>query len=110
MPEPQLQSEASITDFDVEFVDAAAPITEPRWQVIIHNDDETPIDYVMRILTHLFLLSEEMADHVATTAHAEGQAVVVVRPRAEAERLIKVARSRARLDGYPLAFSMEPEL
>jgi hypothetical protein len=34
----------------------------------------------------------------------------VVRPRAEAERLIKVARSRARLDGYPLAFSMEPEL
>ena len=82
---------------------------EPLWHVIIHNDDVTPFDYVIGILLSLFMLSEEMADHVATTAHLEGQAVVVVRPRMEAERLVKVARTRARLDGYPLAFSMEPE-
>ena len=82
---------------------------EPRWYVIIHNDEVTPFDYVIRILLQLFLLSEEMADHVAQTAHNEGQAVVVVRPRGEAERLVKVARARARLDGYPLTFSMEPE-
>ncbi len=80
---------------------------EPLWQVIIHNDDVTPFDYVIGILLSLFMLSEEMADHIATTAHFEGQAVVVVRPRAEAERLVKVARTRARLDGYPLTFSME---
>lgn len=82
---------------------------EPLWHVIIHNDDVTPFEYVTGILLSLFMLSEEMADHVATTAHFEGQAVVVVRPLAEAERLIKVARTRARLDGYPLTFSMEPE-
>ncbi len=82
---------------------------EPRWRVLIHNDDVTPFDYVIRILLHFFLVSEEIAEHIAQVAHNEGQAVVVVRPRTEAERLVKVARARARLDGYPLTFSMEPE-
>ncbi len=87
----------------------AEPHTEPRWLVLVHNDEVTPFDYVMRILTTIFLLSEELADHVAHTAHSEGVAVVVIRPRTEAERLVKVARARARIDGYPLTFSMEPE-
>lgn len=90
-------------DLDVEHQD------EQRWFVLVHNDDVTPFEYVIRILTNLFMLSEEMAEHVAQTAHTEGKAVVVVRPRAEAERLVKVARSRARVDGYPLTFSIEPE-
>lgn len=91
----------------------AEPIEEsrhaPRWYVIIHNDDVTPFEYVIKLLLQLFLLSEEIAEHIANTAHSEGQAVVVVRPRNEAERLVKVARTRARLDGYPLTFSLEPE-
>jgi ATP-dependent Clp protease adaptor protein ClpS len=81
----------------------------PRWYVLVHNDDVTPFEYVIKILLQVFLLSEELAEHVAQTAHSEGQAVVVVRPRNEAERLVKVARARARLDGYPLTFSMEQE-
>lgn len=81
----------------------------PRWYVIIHNDDVTPFEYVIKVLLQLFLLSEEIAEHIANTAHSEGQAVVVVRPRNEAERLVKIAHTRARLDGYPLTFSLEPE-
>jgi len=91
----------------------AEPIEEscfaPRWYVIIHNDEVTPFEYVIKVLLQLFLLSEEIADHIANTAQNDGQAVVVVRPRNEAERLVKMARTRARLDGYPLTFSMEPE-
>lgn len=94
-------------------IETVEPLQEPRyaprWRVLIHNDDVTPFDYVMRILLQIFLLSEEIADHVANTAHNEGQAVVVVRPRDEAERLAKVARTRARLDGFPLMFSLEQE-
>jgi ATP-dependent Clp protease adaptor protein ClpS len=81
---------------------------EPPYQVLIHNDDVTPYDYVVDILQRIFALSEELADHVAWTAHHEDTAVVVVRPRAEADRLITLARAQARLDGYPLTFSMEP--
>jgi ATP-dependent Clp protease adaptor protein ClpS len=82
---------------------------EPRYRVLIHNDDITPFDYVIRILERVFALSEELADHVAMTAHEEGVAIVLVRPRTEAEKLITMAHAAARVDGYPLAFTMEPE-
>jgi ATP-dependent Clp protease adaptor protein ClpS len=84
-------------------------VLEPQYLIYVHNDDVTPFEYVMTILGRVFLLSEEIAEHVAMTAHSEGRAVVMVRPRDEAKRLIAVAHSRARMDGYPLAFSMEPE-
>ncbi|GIK76160.1 MAG: hypothetical protein BroJett021_51480 [Chloroflexota bacterium] len=94
----------------VEVTDAFQEVGHaPRWYVLVHNDDVTPFEYVIKILLQVFLLSEEIAEHVAQTAHSEGQAVVVVRPRNEAERLVRVARARARLDGYPLTFSMEQE-
>lgn len=83
---------------------------EPRYLVLLHNDDVTPYEYVLRILGHIFLLSEEIAEHVAWTAHSEGVAIVVVRPQEEARRLVRVAESHAALDGYPLKFSMEPEV
>lgn len=77
--------------------------------VVIHNDDVTPFNYVIGMLGDLFMLSEEIAEHVALTAHTKGAAVVVVRPRAEAEKLVKVALGRARLDGYPLTFTLEQD-
>jgi ATP-dependent Clp protease adaptor protein ClpS len=82
---------------------------EPRYRILIHNDDVTPYDYVIRILERVFMLSEELAEHVASTAHTEGLAVVLVRPRNEAEKLISVAHTAARIDGFPLAFTLEPE-
>ncbi len=82
---------------------------EPRYRILIHNDEVTPFDYVIRILERVFALSEELADHVAMTAHEEGVAIVLVRPRSEAEKLIAMAHTAARIDGFPLAFSMEPE-
>ncbi len=80
---------------------------EPLYSVLIHNDDVTPYEYVVQILQRIFLLSEELAEHVAWTAHHEEVAVVVVRPRAEAEKLAKVARAHARVDGFPLTFTLE---
>jgi ATP-dependent Clp protease adaptor protein ClpS len=107
--DPHLQETeaATLTDLDIDLTSAEQH--EQRWYVMLHNDDITPFDYVLRILKGLFLLSDEMAEHVAQTAHSEGMAVVVVRPRAEAERLVKVAQSRTRIDGYPLGFTIEPE-
>jgi ATP-dependent Clp protease adaptor protein ClpS len=107
-PRFQQSETATFAEFDIDL--AGEEQLEQRWFVVVHNDDVTPFEYVIRILTNLFLLSDEMAEHVAQTAHSEGQAVVVVKPRPEAERLVKVAQSRARLDGYPLSFSVEPEL
>lgn len=75
--------------------------------VRLHNDDVTPYDYVIQILGTFFLLSEEIADHIAWTAHTKGSAVVIVRPRPEAEKLAMAARGRAQREGYPLVFTLE---
>ena len=82
---------------------------EPRYRILIHNDEVTPYDYVIRILARVFMLSEELAEHVAATAHNNGIAIVLIRPRHEAEKLIAAAQTAARIDGYPLAFSLESE-
>lgn len=85
-------------------------VIEPLYKVLIHNDDVTPLDYVIRILRRIFMLSHELAEHVAETAHNEQVAIVVIRPKPEAEKLIGAARAQARADGYPLTFSMEPDV
>lgn len=82
---------------------------EPLYRILMHNDDVTPFDYVIRMLKRIFMLSQELAEHIAETAHDEGVAIVMIRPRPEAEKLIGIARTHARADGYPLTFSMEPD-
>ena len=82
---------------------------EPRYNVLIHNDEVTTFEYVIYILNSLFLLSDELAEHIAWTAHNKGTAIVVVRPRSEAETLAKAASNRARIDGFPLTFSVEEQ-
>jgi ATP-dependent Clp protease adaptor protein ClpS len=82
---------------------------EPPFIVFIHNDDVTPFEYVILILSTIFELSHELAEHIAWVAHNTGIARVVTRPRSEAERLVAKAHAAARMDGYPLTFSMEPD-
>ncbi len=89
--------------------DTTDTVLDPLFRILIHNDDVTPFEYVIQILLKVFMLSHELAEHVAETAHFEGVAVVVIRPRPEAEKLAGIARSHARADGFPLTFSLEPE-
>ena len=82
---------------------------EPRYRVLIHNDSVTTFAYVIHVLAVVFLVSDEIAEHIAETAHNNGTAIVVVRPKNVADKLAKAAISRARLDGYPLTFSIEQD-
>ena len=82
---------------------------EPPFTVFIHNDDVTPYNYVISVLHTIFKLSHELAEHITWVAHTTGIARVVTRPRSEAERLVNQAHAAARLDGFPLTFSLEPE-
>jgi len=82
---------------------------EPPWRVIIHNDDVTPFDFVIHVLKTIFKLGADIAEHVTLVAHTTGRALVVTRPRGEAERLVAKAHFAARLEGYPLTFTTEPD-
>ncbi len=82
---------------------------EPLYRVMIHNDDVTPMDFVVHILKTIFYLSNNRAAEIMFTAHFSGIAYVQTLPKPEAEKRIQKAHFAAGLEGYPLHFSMEPE-
>ncbi len=96
---------------EIKIIETPAPETdeEPPYRVIIHNDDVTPMDFVVHALRTIFLLPEPDAAAVMLTAHVRGEAYVQTLPRREAEKRIAKAHFAASLEGYPLRFSMEPE-
>jgi len=84
-------------------------VLEPLYRVIIHNDDVTPMDFVIYILNRIFGLSAPEATEVMLIAHFSGAAHVQTLPRSEAEARVNKAHFAAGLEGYPLHFSLEPE-
>jgi ATP-dependent Clp protease adaptor protein ClpS len=82
---------------------------EPLFRVIIHNDDVTPMDFVVQVLRSIFMLLVPDAINVMYAAHNRGEAVVQILPKSEAEKRINKAHFAAGVEGYPLHFSMEPE-
>lgn len=82
---------------------------EPPWKVLIHNDDVTPYNFVVAVLIRIFELTPIIAEHVTYLAHTNGIALVAVLPKSEAERRVGKAHFAARLEGFPLTFTLEPE-
>jgi len=82
---------------------------EPLYRVIVHNDDVTPMDFVVTILQRVFFISYPMATEIMLIAHFRGGAYVQTLPKSEAQKRIGKAQFAAGLEGYPLKFSMEPE-
>ncbi len=81
----------------------------PLYRVIIHNDDVTPMDFVIHILVSIFCLPDPNAIYIMYTAHLNGSAYVQTLPKPEAQKRIGKAHFAARLRSYPLTLSMEPE-
>ena len=81
---------------------------EPPWRIYIHNDDITPMDFVVHVLVSVFRLPSTNAEQVLYVAHLNGSAYVQTRPASEARRRIAEARFAARMRGFPLEFSWDP--
>lgn len=91
-------------------VDTAAETRlAPLYRVLIHNDDVTPMDFVVRVLTEIFHLSLGRSTQVMLVAHFKGVAHVVTEPLERAEFHVDQARSLSRARHYPLTFSVERE-
>ena len=94
---------------EIEIIEETQTELEPLYRVIIHNDDVTPMDFVVNVLTSIFVLTQPNALEVMLVAHIKGAAYVQTLPKTEAEKRINKAHFAAGLEGYPLHFSLEPE-
>lgn len=83
-------------------------INEELWRVVIHNDNFTPMNFVIYVLVKIFEKPVIFAEGIMWQAHSEGNAVVEALPKEEATRRVNKAMFAARLEGYPLKLTVEP--
>jgi ATP-dependent Clp protease adaptor protein ClpS len=81
----------------------------PLYKVLIHNDNYTTMDFVVRILMDIFHKPENEAVEVMWKVHHEGVGVAGIYSREIAETKMARAKAEAVAYEFPLRFSMEPE-
>ena len=65
-----------MTDTDTSVVEKTKLKEPVMWTVVLHNDDFTPMDFVVAILSEVFFLDEVAAEAIMLTVHNEGKAAV----------------------------------
>ena len=76
-------------------------------QLVLHDDENTPQDFVIGLLRSVFSLSPTDAVEVMITIEKRRKAVCGTYPRAVAEALLQVAQERIRTSGHQLAMTAQ---
>lgn len=95
-------------DGDVLVVEKTAVQRPRQYKVLLHNDDFTPMEFVVLILSEIFHKNKDEAVHIMLTVHKKGKAVCGHFPKAVAEAKVAKVMSLAKQQGHPLMCSMEP--
>jgi len=79
------------------------------WKVIFLNDDKTPMEFVIDLLTTIFKHTLDDAKNLTLEIHNTGSAVVGIYTHEIAEQRGIDATEIARLNGYPLQVTLEQD-
>lgn len=83
-------------------------LKEPSlYQVFVHNDDYTPMEFVVSLLEKFFYLDRLKATEIMLEAHIKGKAAAGVYTRDMAETKVSQVIDYARSYEHPLICSME---
>ena len=97
------------TDGDV-LTESDTKLEKPKlFKVILHNDDFTTMDFVVFILTHVFLRSEPEAFVIMLKVHNEGIGIAGTYPFEIANMKAEKAMNLSRAHEYPLLCTVEEE-
>ncbi len=81
----------------------------PLYRVLLHNDDFTPMEFVVSLLETVFQRSESEALAIMLHAHTTGMAVAGVYTFEIAEAKVEKVTALAQESGFPLLCTLEPE-
>jgi len=79
------------------------------WKVIFLNDNKTPMELVIELLTGIFKHTESKAKEITLEIHETGSSIVGVYPFEIAEQKGIEATTIARQNGSPLRITVEQE-
>ncbi len=93
---------APLTKTQTKLIHQKKP-TQPRlYQVVMLNDDFTPMDFVTSLLMNIFNMDEVQANQIMLEIHHLGQAICGVYPREIAEMKVSQVLALARKEEHPL--------
>ena len=79
----------------------------PMYQVLLLNDDYTPMEFVVLVLQKFFAMTRERATQVMLKVHREGMGVCGVYPHDVASTKVQQVAGYARKHQHPLQCVME---
>ena len=81
----------------------------PLYKVMLLNDDNTPMEFVVIVLERFFGMNQTQAFEIMLTVHKKGLAVVGVFSHEVAETKVAQVMDFARQHQHPLQCTMEKE-
>ncbi len=104
-------SEDDTGDGSIALQTAKPQLKKPSfYQVILMNDDYTPMDFVVEVLEQFFSMSIEQATQVMLAIHHQGQAVAGTYSKDVAETKAHQVIEFARTNEHPLLCRVEKML
>ncbi|TXR54933.1 ATP-dependent Clp protease adapter ClpS [Reinekea thalattae] len=103
---------ASGTDTDdtigVSIQSAEPELKRPSlFQVVLMNDDFTPMEFVIYVLEHFFTMNREKATQVMLNVHTKGKGICGIYTKDIAETKAALVNSFARENQHPLLCEVE---
>jgi len=94
---------------DVALAERKLEQTKPPalYQVVMLNDDYTPMEFVVMVLQRFFQRDIDSATHIMLLIHHEGRGVCGVYPKDVAATKVELVLTAARREGHPLQCIME---
>ena len=90
------------------FAQKDVDIKEPKlYKVLLHNDNYTTMDFVIRVLEAVFYKSPPEATQIMMSVHRKGVGVCGIYPYDVAESKVAQVHVMAKQNQFPLKSSME---
>src|SRR5258706_8682733 len=79
----------------------------PMFQVVMYNDDYTPMEFVVEVIQLFFALPRERATQIMLKVHTEGRGVCGIYPKDVASTKVEQVTAYSRQHQHPLQCAME---
>ena len=92
---------------DIDVTDEVT-LKEPRmYQVLLHNDDYTTMEFVVDILVEIFHKTRDQASAIMMAVHKRGVGIAGIYTYEIAEMKVSAVRERAVKAGFPLRCTLQ---
>lgn len=96
-------------DRQSELLDQEELQEPPMYRVLLHNDDYTPMNFVVQVLVQIFMKPEAEATRIMLSVHQSGVGICGVFAYEVAETRVAQVEHAAAQHDFPLKCTLEPE-